>query len=77
MNNLKTKFKEGDWVTIKTTGDIGVVERFLKDGNVFVRVPSLTDWPFPKWEAVPLSDLKKARRPKPPKIEPVYEEALI
>ena len=72
-----SKIKEGDWVAIKTTGDIGVVEKIKVDGVVFVRVPSLTDWPFPKWEATTVANLKKARRVKPPKPQPVYEEALL
>ena len=69
--------KEGDWVRIKTTGNVGVVERFLKDGNVFVRIPTKTNWPFPKWETTRLDDLRKTRQPKPPKVDHNFEEALL
>lgn len=69
--------REGDWVRIKTTTDVGVVERILKDGNVFVRIPSQNSWPFPKWETARLDDLRKTRQPKPPKVEHQFEEALL
>jgi hypothetical protein len=69
--------KEGDWVRVTNTKEIGVIERFLKDGHVFVRIPSKTNWPFPKWETARLQDLRKTRQPKPPKVEHNFEEALL
>jgi hypothetical protein len=69
--------REGDWVRVKTTGDVGVAERFFPEGKVFVRIPTKTNWPFPKWETVHVNDLRKAREPKPPKTEHEYEDALL
>ena len=69
--------KEGDWVRVVSTKEIGVVERFLKDGHVFVRIPSKTSWPFPKWETAKVGGLRKTRQPKPPKTEHTFEEALL
>ena len=72
-----TKIKEGDWVRVTSIKEVGVVERFLKDGNVFVRIPSKTNWPFPQWETAKIDDLRKTRQPKPPKPEQTFEEALL
>jgi hypothetical protein len=69
--------KEGDWVRVKTTADVGVVERFLSDGSVLVRIPLQNGWPFPKWETAQLNDLRKTRQPKPPKQQHDFEEALL
>jgi hypothetical protein len=69
--------KEGDWVRVTSIKEVGVVERFLKDGHVFVRIPSKTNWPFPKWETARVADLRKTRQPKPLASEQTFEEALL
>lgn len=71
------KLNEGDWVLVKNTGDCGVLERFLSDGKAFVRIPSKTDWPFPKWEIVSPQELKRTRSPSKPKPQLTTEEALL
>jgi hypothetical protein len=69
--------KEGDWVRVVSTKDVGVVERLMLDGSALIRIPSKTDWPFPKWETSRVNDLRKTRRPQPPKAEVKYEEAFL
>ena len=69
--------KEGNWVKIKSLGKIGIAERFTKEGYVFVRIPSPTNWPFPEWELVEVKELKRTRAPKPVKEQPEFEEALL
>lgn len=62
---------------IKSTGERGVLERFVKNGGAFIRIPSLNDWPFPKWEMVSPQDLKRTRSPSKPKPQLPTEEALL
>lgn len=69
--------REGDWVILKT-GEKGIVERTMDDGErLWVRVPSFTDWPWPRWVHVPTEKAKRIRPPKPPKPEINTEEALL
>ena len=60
---------EGDWVRLMN-GKIGVFERLTKSGEAFVRIPSLTNWPFPEWELVDAQHLEKCKMPKIVKEEP-------
>ena len=70
--------QEGDWVIIQNTKDIGIVERTMDDGErLWVRIPSLTDWPWPRWVHVPTDKAKRIRPPKSPKLEITMEEALL
>lgn len=62
---------------IKGTGERGVLERFVKSGEAFVRIPSKTDWPFPNWEMVSPQELKRTRSPSKPKPQLIAEEALL
>ena len=69
--------QEGDWVVLKT-GEKGVVERTMDNGErLWVRIPSLTDWPWPRWVHVPTEKAKRILPPKPPKPEITTEEALL
>lgn len=69
---------EGDWVLIQKTGETGIIEKTMDDGErLWVRVPSKTDWPFPRWVHVPVDKVKRIRPPKPPKPEINTEEALL
>ena len=70
------KLNEGDWVLIKGTGECGVLERFVKTGEAFIRIPSKTDWPFPKWELIDPKNIKRTRAPAKPKEQLTTEEAL-
>lgn len=69
--------KEGDWVRIDETRKFGVVERILSNGEFLVRIPSLTDWPFPAWDTFKPEAVTKARMPKKPKPEHNFEPALF
>lgn len=69
--------QEGDWVVLKT-GEKGIVERTMDNGErLWVRIPSLTDWPWPRWVHVPTEKAKRIHPPKPPKPEITTEEALL
>ena len=69
--------QEGDWVVLKT-GEKGIVERTMDNGeHLWVRIPSLTDWPWPRWVHVPTDKAKRIRPPKSPKLEITMEEALL
>lgn len=69
--------QESDWVVLKT-GEKGIVERTMDNGErLWVRIPSLTDWPWPRWVHVPTDKAKRIRPPKPPKLEITMEEALL
>jgi hypothetical protein len=72
-----TQIKEGDWVRLKDIGSVGVVEKFLPTGELMIRIPSITDWPFPQWEMVEPKAVMKTRAPRKPKDKPVFEEALL
>ena len=64
---------EGDWVRLPNN-KIGVLERHLKSGEALVRIPSLTNWPFPEWDVVNADHLEKERMPKIVKQEPPIEK---
>lgn len=69
--------REGDWVLLKT-GEKGIVERIMDNGDrLWVRVPSFTDWPWPRWAHVSADKTKRIRPPQPPKPEINTEEALL
>lgn len=76
MRNYKTKnyvpavVRQGDWVVVLTTQEKGYVEKIYDDGDrILVRVPSNTDWPFPRWLHVDGEKVRKSSAPKPPKEE--------
>lgn len=76
MRNYKTKnyvpavVRQGDWVVVLTTQEKGYVEKVYDDGDrMLVRVPSNTDWPFPRWLHVDGEKVRKSSAPKPPKEE--------
>lgn len=71
-------FRKGDWVHIIGICEKGIVENVMDDGErLWVRIPSMTDWPFPRWAHVPSVKAKRIRPPKPPKPEVTTEEALF
>jgi len=71
-------FKKGDWVLVLGTQEKGVVENVMDNGErLWVRIPSMTDWPWPRWVHIPYSKAKRVRPPKPPKIEVDTTEALL
>jgi hypothetical protein len=76
LNNLKNKFKEGDWIRVDETRQFGVIEKIMPSGEYLVRIPSLNDWPFPKWDVFKPEAVTKARMPKKPKPPLPTEEAL-
>jgi len=45
-----------------------------KGERLWVRIPSVTDWPFPRWVHV---TAEKVKRIRPPKQETEFEEALF
>lgn len=68
----------GDWVLIQATGEKGVVEKMMDQGErLWVRVPSLNEWPFPRWVHISYEKTKRIRPPKPPKPEINTEDALL
>lgn len=70
--------EKGDWIYIQQTEEIGVVERAMDGGErVWVRIPSVTDWPWPRWAHLPADKVKRVRPPKPPKPEITTEKALL
>jgi len=74
----KSPLKKGDWVFILKTKEMGIVEQTMDDGErLWVRVPSFTDWPWPRWAHLPSDKVKKTKPPKPPKPEINTEEALL
>ena len=67
---------KGDWVLIQATEEKGIVETVMDDGErLLVRVPSLTDWPFPRWVHVPSDKVRRIRPKNPPKEKPEFEES--
>jgi hypothetical protein len=65
----------GDWILIVTTKETGIVEKAMDRGErLWVRVPSVTGWPFPRWVHV---TAEKVKRIRPPKQETEFEEALF
>ena len=66
--------KLDDWVKL-SNGSVGIIEKFTKDDEVLVRIPSLDGWPFPKWTIAKLSDLMKTKRPSRPVELGPFEEA--
>lgn len=54
-------FKEGDWVLIKSIGEIGVIVTVYGE-EVRVRVPRNDDWPYPDYIQAAKSDLRRTRR---------------
>ena len=77
--NRPRPLTEGDWVLIQSTGDTGIVEKAMDDGErLWVRIPSSNiDWPWPRWVHVPSDKARRIRPPKPPKPEITTEEALM
>ena len=68
---------EGEWVRLDS-GEIGIVERRLDGGErLWIRIPSVTDWPFPRWVHIVSEKVKRIRPPKPPEPELPTEEALL
>jgi len=71
-------FKKGDWVLILGTWEKGIIENVMDNGErLLVRIPSMTDWPWPRWVHVHYFKVKRVRPPKPPKIEVDTTEALL
>jgi hypothetical protein len=65
----------GDWILIVATKEAGIVEKAMDKGErLWVRVPSVTGWPFPRWVHV---TAEKVKRIRPPKQETEFEEALF
>ena len=77
-NKTPRPLEKGDWVYIFGTGERGIVEKVMDDGErVWVRIPSQTDWPWPRWVHIPSMRIKRVRPPKSPKPEITTEEALL
>lgn len=67
--------REGDWVVVMSTQDKGYVEKIYDGGDrMLVRVPSATDWPFPRWLHVDAEKVRKSSAPKPPKEDKPNED---
>lgn len=70
--------KVGEWALIMATGEKGIVEKVMDGGErLYLRIPSTTDWPFPRWVHIPYEKVQRVRPPKPPKPELPTEEALL
>lgn len=66
---------EGDWARL-ISGEIGVVEKCLDGGErLWIRIPSTTNWPFPRWVHALSEKVKRIRPPKHIKLEINTEEA--
>lgn len=71
-------FTKGDWVLIRSTKEIGIVEKTMDDEDqLWIRIPSQTDWPWPRWVHIHMDKVRRTRPPKPPKPEVTTEEALM
>lgn len=61
---------EGEWVKLGS-GEIGVVERVMDNGErLLIRIPSKTDWPFPRLVHAASEKVKRINTPKEYKVEP-------
>lgn len=70
--------EKDDWVCVLSTGEQGIVENVMDHGErLWVRFPSKTDWPWPRWAHIPKEKVKRIRPPKGKTPEITTEEALL
>ena len=60
------------------SGETGVVEQCLDGGErLWIRIPSITDWPFPRWVHIVSEKVTRISTPQSPDSKPPVEEPPV
>ena len=67
---------KGDWVRFKNSGELGMIEECLDGGErLWIRIPSTTGCPFPRWIHTFPEKIKRSHPPDFTKPEINTDEA--